>query len=76
MNRQKALKVLNPLLFLLFLLQATSAVGARLGWYALFTLVHKPVGFALIIVGIVHLVLNWQWVKSVLFGATPKKKAA
>jgi hypothetical protein len=76
MTKQTALKILNPILFLLFMVQASSAIGVKLGSYALFRLAHKPVGFALIAIGLAHLILNWSWVKTALFGIKPKRPVA
>jgi len=60
-KKQNALKILNPLLFLAFLGVAGAAVGRRAGLvdFDLFKLVHPNAGFAFIILGLLHLILNW-----------------
>ena len=60
----KSLKFLNPLLFLLALIQVISvALLVTMPSHKILA-VHKLNGFLLIAVVVVHFCLNWQWVKS------------
>lgn len=65
MNKIKLLKMLNPVLGISFLLQAISAVAIVLrkapGW--LYKL-HAINGMTFIIIVLVHVTLNWGWIKA------------
>ena len=63
MNKQKALKVINPIMFLLVLYQGVTGFF-RMSMYEHFKLVHPIAGALLLVFAIVHLSLNWPWVKS------------
>ncbi|MBN2092918.1 DUF4405 domain-containing protein [candidate division KSB1 bacterium] len=67
MNKQKALKVVNVLLALMVIGILTSAVSHDFIDKAIFEKVHPLGGFTLIILIIIHLSLNWLWVKSTYF---------
>ena len=63
MKKLTGLKITNVILLILFLCQATTGLAhSVLG--ELFEILHPSVGILLIIIGIVHIVLNWGWVKS------------
>ncbi|MCU0606320.1 MAG: hypothetical protein MUF78_02585 [Candidatus Edwardsbacteria bacterium] len=62
MNKIKALKVVNLVLFLLFLLQAATGLLMAAGAGGAF-LVHVASGLCLVLAGAAHLALNWGWVK-------------
>jgi hypothetical protein len=40
-----------------------------------FGLVHPRVGYAVVVLGLIHLMLNWSWVKTAVFGVKPKRPA-
>jgi len=69
MNRQSALKVLNPVMFLVFLATAGGGIAKLLGVvdYVTFRNFHPRSGLLLVALAAAHIVLNWQWVRSVLF---------
>jgi len=74
--QSKFLKVLNPVLFLLMLIQAITGLGQRYAGqdiFVLFRRIHYPNGILLIIVLIVHLYLNRGWVKMNFFKPKHKK---
>lgn len=80
MSSVKLLKLLNPVMFLAFL---TAAVGVVLLKYPIIPSlqgseiiynVHVIAGQIFIVLGILHLVLNWSWIKSQIFGIKPKSK--
>jgi hypothetical protein len=63
MNRQKALRALNPLLFALLLYQGVTGVF-RFSFYDHFKLMHPVAGAVLLAAGAVHLFLNWPWIRA------------
>jgi len=61
---QKALKIINPLLFLVILTQGVSVLCMKLGWiYAAAYTVHNVLGFVLMGLILFHIIFNWSWVK-------------
>jgi len=68
MNRLKALKVVNLLLMVVFLSLATSGLLYWVGLldipYSTFRLIHPITGLTLVILVIIHLVLNYNWIKA------------
>ena len=66
MNKVKALKILNPIVALLFLAQMVSALLIILAGDA-FIPAHLIGGGCLILAGIAHLALNWAWVRMQYF---------
>lgn len=64
MKRITALKVLNPLLGLLMLSQVTTALLHDLLPKQVFNILHKQGGLVLAVVAILHLLLNWNWIKA------------
>jgi hypothetical protein len=60
------LRIVNPILFLLVLVQVITGLGQRYAGqdiFILFRRIHYPNGILLIIFFIVHLFLNWSWIK-------------
>jgi hypothetical protein len=73
--KQKALKIINPLLMISLFIQiiAVGLLFAEVGedtqlGFTIF-LAHKFNGIALVLIGLIHLILNWNWVKSMFKGA-------
>jgi len=75
MSRQTWMKIANPLLFLAFITQAVTGILFKAGTmkFDTFRLVHPRVGYAVVVLGLIHLIVNWQWVKTALFGIRPKR---
>jgi hypothetical protein len=72
MKRNTALKILNPILLVLIVSQAVSGLfRAKLSPEA-FELIHEDGGMILIGLIVVHLVLNFNWVKANYF---PKQRS-
>ena len=63
MKRQKALKIINPVMFLLVIYQGVTGFF-RMSMYEHFKAAHPLAGALLLALAIVHLGLNWPWVKS------------
>jgi len=67
MNRMDWLKRLNPILFMAFALQALTGVAYFLAGGELLEEIHLFGGFLMIAIAIVHISLNWTWIKSTYF---------
>ncbi|MGB3341734.1 MAG: DUF4405 domain-containing protein [bacterium] len=73
--KNKFLKIVNPILFLLMLIQAITGIGQRYGGqdaFRFFRRIHYPNGILLVMFFLIHLYLNWGWVKMNFF--KPKHK--
>jgi hypothetical protein len=67
MIKQTLLKFLNPLLPILLICQLiTGFFNEQIG-YETFEALHPNVGIALAVVALIHVVLNWSWIKSTYF---------
>ena len=67
MNRALALKILNPILAVLVLNQALTGMFSSALPHEAFEILHEG-GGALLILGVVlHVDLNWNWVKGSFF---------
>lgn len=64
--KKTILMVLNPVIFLLLLYQAFTGYF-RESFHELFHSTHAVTGGLLLILGLVHLTLNWPWVRSSFF---------
>jgi len=71
MNRNMALKILNPVLLVLFVNQALTAMFSSKISLQAFELFHKDGGKILLGLIVAHFILNFNWVKANYF---PKKK--
>lgn len=65
MDKNKALKLLNPLLLVLFACQAGTGIFHSYLPHELFEEVHSACGMVFSAAAVLHLALNWVWVKSV-----------
>jgi hypothetical protein len=74
MDKNAALRRVNPLLGILLLNQPFSIIlGSVTGWDA-FEVLHIVGGIGLLILAAIHVMLNWAWVR-MNFLKSPKKKA-
>lgn len=66
MRKTTWLKIINPLMLLLLLSQgATGNFGREMGLGPeAFEKAHGMAGLALVLLALVHLVLNWSWVRA------------
>ena len=67
MKRASWLKVINVLLFLSFLCQALTGLGRSYIPYDIFMKIHLNCGVLLVILALIHVWLNWTWIKNNLF---------
>lgn len=72
MNKQTALKIVNPLLGLFTLIQVITGIFHSLIPYDVFIPLHTVTGYLMAIFAGIHIYLNWNWIKANMF----KKKAA
>ncbi|MDD5672915.1 MAG: hypothetical protein PHC61_02020 [Chitinivibrionales bacterium] len=75
MNKAKLLKVVNPVVSVLFILQVLTILALLFLGGVLdadnFIAIHKGIGLTLVIFSGVHIYLNWSWIKTNMF---PKRK--
>ncbi|MBN2804693.1 MAG: DUF4405 domain-containing protein [Deltaproteobacteria bacterium] len=64
MNKQKMLKIVNPILALDFLMLALSGIFHEMVPYEIFEKAHPLLGFTLVILVTTHIILNWSWIAS------------
>ncbi len=67
MDKKTALKFTNVIIAILILNQAASATLRGLIGRDAFELLHEAGGLFLLIGVIIHVILNWGWVKSAFF---------
>ena len=67
MKKATFLKVINPILAIAFLLQILSVILKNQISFEIFHIIHGVGGMALTIGGLIHLILNWNWIKSTYF---------
>jgi hypothetical protein len=63
MKRHSALKILNPILALLFLNQIIVGLFHITFPYNAFKILHQGGGIILATAVLLHVILNWNWVK-------------
>lgn len=74
MNKQKLLKIVNPLLGVCFLGVAGTGVLHDLIPPEIYYVAHPLWGYCFVGFALLHVVLNWSWIKSNYLAK--KKKAA
>jgi hypothetical protein len=67
MKRNTALKILNPILLVFFVNQAVTVLFREHLSFEAFKIFHKGGGSILICLIVVHLILNFNWVKANYF---------
>lgn len=64
MNKRSTLKIVNVLLGILILNQATTGLLHDILPHDIFEFLHEKGGVAIFIAALVHVYLNWAWVKA------------
>jgi len=64
MKKNNILKILNPVIALLLLSQICTALLNDVLGEEVFEAIHETGGFLLAVGGVLHLALNWNWVKA------------
>ena len=72
MTKVSVLKVVNPSLGLLLINQAVSGILHSRLPSEVFEIMHGAGGLVLVAVAVLHVILNWSWIKANFF----RKKAA
>lgn len=67
MKRNTALKILNPVLLVLFINQVVTALFRDYIPQEAFEIFHKGAGFVLLSLILLHFILNFNWVKANYF---------
>ena len=63
-NKQKLLKVINPIIGILFFSQALSGFFNDFIPYEIFSKTHGLGGYLLVAGVIIHVIVNWSWFKT------------
>ncbi len=74
MKKNKVLKIINPILAILVLYQVITGSMHEVIPKESFEAVHVSGGVALVVFVIIHLLLNWNWVRASFFGSRNKKE--
>ena len=67
MKKTVLLKIINPILALLFITQALSGIFHNFLMevsYEAFEVIHEFGGYIFVFLVVVHFTLNWNWIKS------------
>lgn len=71
MNKNQWLKFVNPVLFFVFVVQAVTGLVIFSQWnippLGVIFEIHKYNGLMMIVLAMIHLTLNWNWVKANFF---------
>lgn len=67
MKKNTALKILNPILLVLFVSQASTGLSHAKISHEAFEFLHEGGGVLLIALIAVHLILNFSWIKASYF---------
>ncbi len=71
MNRAAALKVLNPVIAALALSQVLTGIFRDFIPKDAFGTVHKAGGISFAVAAVLHVILNWSWVRASYFAGKP-----
>jgi hypothetical protein len=74
MKRNTALKILNPVLGLLLVNQIVTGLLADSLSPDAFEVLHEGGGILMGVLALLHVVLNWGWVKANFFKSAPPAK--
>ena len=72
-NKLKALKILNPILGILFIVQAGSGMFHGMIPWEIFEKVHGTTGYLFAAGVVTHFILNWSWIKANFLKPRPKR---
>jgi len=75
MKRNAMLKILNPILGILFLNQILSGFFHDALPHEAFEILHEGGGIAFTAAVVLHVILNWNWVKATFFKSRFKAKS-
>lgn len=64
MKRMAVLKIVNPIFGLLLMVQVLTGLCGGLLPHDWFVLLHEAGGLACAVAAMIHVILNWNWIKS------------
>ncbi len=64
MSKNFLLKIINLILLVLFISQACSGLFHHALSHKSFEIIHEGGGIILVIIAILHLILNWGWIRA------------
>ncbi|HSW38740.1 MAG TPA: hypothetical protein VLL97_04540 [Acidobacteriota bacterium] len=67
MDKQKMLKILNPILFVIAFFQCVNIILLKTGDASFMDEIHEWNGILLLALLALHIFLNWSWVKVNIF---------
>ena len=66
-KKASILKIINPIVGLLFLSQAGLGIFHEIIPYEIFHAIHGPLGYIFTLLVVSHIYLNWNWIKTNFF---------
>lgn len=66
MNKAKLLKIVNPIMSIVFLCLAGSGLSQSFIPYEIFHAIHGKLGYLFVILVVAHIYLNWNWIKNLI----------
>jgi len=75
MTRNTILKMVNPILFILMANQMVTAIFHDALPHEVFEIMHQGGGLVFAVTAVLHLILNWNWVKATFFKNCPAEKS-
>ena len=78
MTKNTALKILNPILGVLLINQALTGIFADALFRRsprAFEVLHEGGGYLLVSLAILHVILNWNWIRANFFRKKPARQA-
>ncbi len=75
MKRNTILKILNLALGVLLVNQIVTGIFHEALSYEAFEIMHQGVAFVFAAIAILHVILNWNWVKANFFKSRPAAKS-
>jgi hypothetical protein len=72
MKKNTVLKILNPILGVLLINQVLMGLLHDILPYKIFEIFHVGGGMVFAIVAILHIILNWSWIKANFFRKAPR----
>lgn len=74
MKRNTMLKILNPILVVLLASQVMTGLLHEVLPHEIFEIMHQGGGLVFALAALLHLILNWNWVKAQYFKSRPSRK--
>jgi hypothetical protein len=73
--KNNALKIINPILFILLIVAGVALAIYKLGGYSEnMAKIHQIAGILFFITGFIHLIFNWGWIRTNILKKKKHKK--